>query len=170
MRDGRRIKSSLENDVPIVVSGLSTSSSSSAFPTSPTSVLQEAEVPTLHPRQQEVRVRVTQYEPSETKNNKNGDNVKLLEDTPAVLSLGKLCEEHGYFYEWTSGQKPQLIKNDRRIQCSTENYVPIVVLVYRPVLPPQLHIHLQHRYCRTLQSPQYVQQQHEVKSTSRSAR
>ena len=54
--------------------------------------------------------------------------VKLLGDTPAVLSLGKLCEDHGYSYEWTSGQKPQLIKDGRRIHCSTENYVPIVVL------------------------------------------
>ena len=53
--------------------------------------------------------------------------VKLLEDTPAILSLGKLCEDHGYFYEWTGGQKPQLIKNGRRKQCSTENYAPIVV-------------------------------------------
>ena len=35
--------------------------------------------------------------------------VKLLEDTPAVLSLGKLCEDHGYSYEWTSGHKPHLI-------------------------------------------------------------
>ena len=25
--------------------------------------------------------------------------VKLLEDTPAVLSLGKICDEHGYSYE-----------------------------------------------------------------------
>ena len=32
--------------------------------------------------------------------------VMLLEDTPAVLSLGKLCEDHGYSYHWTSGQKP----------------------------------------------------------------
>ena len=31
--------------------------------------------------------------------------VQLLEDTPAVLSLEKLCEEHGYSYEWVSGQK-----------------------------------------------------------------
>ena len=54
--------------------------------------------------------------------------VKLLEDTPAVLSLGKLCEDHGYSYEWTSGQKPQLIKDGRRTKCSTENCVPIVVL------------------------------------------
>ena len=32
--------------------------------------------------------------------------VQLLEDTLAVLSLGNLCEEHGYIYEWASGQKP----------------------------------------------------------------
>ena len=36
--------------------------------------------------------------------------VMLLEDTPAVLSLGKLCEDHGYSYHWTIGQKPHLIK------------------------------------------------------------
>ena len=53
--------------------------------------------------------------------------VKLLEDTPAVLSLGKLCEDHGYSDEWSSGQKPHLIKHGRRIQCKTENYAPIVV-------------------------------------------
>ena len=33
---------------------------------------------------------------------------QLLDDTPAVLSFGKLCEEHGYSYEWASGQKPRL--------------------------------------------------------------
>ena len=31
--------------------------------------------------------------------------VQVLEDTPAVLSHGKLWEEHGYTYEWASGQK-----------------------------------------------------------------
>ena len=35
--------------------------------------------------------------------------MKLLEDTPAVLSLGKLCDEHGYSNEWINGQKPHLI-------------------------------------------------------------
>ena len=53
--------------------------------------------------------------------------MKVLEDTPAVLSLGKLCDEHGYSYEWINGQKPHLIKNGIRIQCDTENFVPIVV-------------------------------------------
>ena len=53
--------------------------------------------------------------------------MKVLEDTPAVLSLGKLCDEHGYSYEWITGQKPHLMKNGIRIQCNTENFVPIVV-------------------------------------------
>ena len=35
--------------------------------------------------------------------------MKVLEDTPAVLSLGKLCDENGYSYEWTNCQKPHLI-------------------------------------------------------------
>ena len=51
----------------------------------------------------------------------------VLENTPAVLSLGKLCDEHGYSYEWINGQKPHLIKNGIRIQCNTKNFVPIVV-------------------------------------------
>ena len=53
--------------------------------------------------------------------------MKVLEDTPAVLSLGKLRDEQGYSYERINGQKPHLIKNGIRIQCNTENFVPIVV-------------------------------------------
>ena len=36
--------------------------------------------------------------------------MKVLESTPAVLSLGKLCDENGYSYERINGQKPHLIK------------------------------------------------------------
>ena len=53
--------------------------------------------------------------------------VMLLEGTLAFLSLGKLCEDLGYSYHWTSGQKPQLIKNGRRTECNTANHVPFVV-------------------------------------------
>ena len=53
--------------------------------------------------------------------------MKVLENTPAVLSLGKLCDEHGYSYEWINGQKPHLTKNGIRMQRNTENFVPIVV-------------------------------------------
>ena len=35
--------------------------------------------------------------------------MKVLENTPAVLSLGELCDENGYSYEWINGQKPHLI-------------------------------------------------------------
>ena len=48
--------------------------------------------------------------------------MKVLENTPAVLSLGKLCDENGYSYEWINGQKPHLIKNGIRIICNTENF------------------------------------------------
>ena len=54
--------------------------------------------------------------------------MKVLENTPAVLSLGKLCDENGYSYEWINGQKTHLIKDGIRINCNTENFVPIVVL------------------------------------------
>ena len=53
--------------------------------------------------------------------------MKVIENTPAALSLGKLCDENGYSYEWINGQKPHLIKNGIRIQCNTENFVPVVV-------------------------------------------
>ena len=53
--------------------------------------------------------------------------MKVLDNTPAVLSLGKLCDENRYSYEWINGQKPHLIKNGIWIQCNTENFVPIVV-------------------------------------------
>ena len=53
--------------------------------------------------------------------------MKVLKNTPAVLSLGKLCDENGYSYEWINGQKPHLIKNGIRIPCNTENFVPVVV-------------------------------------------
>ena len=41
--------------------------------------------------------------------------------------LGKLCEDHGYTYHWTSGQKPHLTKKGKRIDCNISNYVPFVV-------------------------------------------
>ena len=53
--------------------------------------------------------------------------VMLLEETPEVLSLGKLCEDHGYTYHWTSGQKPHLTKNGKRTDCNFSNCVTFVV-------------------------------------------
>ena len=53
--------------------------------------------------------------------------VHLLEDTRAVVSLGKLCEEHGYTHEWASGQRPHLTKDGKKILFKTEKFVPVVV-------------------------------------------
>ena len=53
--------------------------------------------------------------------------MKVIEDTPGVLSLGKLCDENGYSYEWINGQKPHLSKNGIRTPCNTENFVRVVV-------------------------------------------
>ena len=50
--------------------------------------------------------------------------VQLYKDTPPAPSLGQLCEDHGYSYEWTGGQTPRLIENGRRILCSKKNCVP----------------------------------------------
>ena len=52
----------------------------------------------------------------------------LLENTPAVLSLGKLCEDFGYSFHWTNGQKPHLIKIGKKFHRDTPNHVPFVVL------------------------------------------
>ena len=43
--------------------------------------------------------------------------VQLLEETLAVPSLGKLCEDQGYSNQWVSGQKPRLTKQGRKISC-----------------------------------------------------
>ena len=53
--------------------------------------------------------------------------VMLLEEVPAVLSYGKLCEDHGFSYHWISGQEPHLTKNGKRIDCNVSIYVPFVV-------------------------------------------
>ena len=53
--------------------------------------------------------------------------VQILGNTRAVLSLGKVCEEHGYSHERASGQKPQFTNHGKTILRNTENFVPLVV-------------------------------------------
>ena len=52
-----------------------------------------------------------------------------------VLSLGKLCEDHGYTYHWIRGQKPHLTQNGKIIDCNISNYVPFVVPGLSTVVP-----------------------------------
>ena len=53
--------------------------------------------------------------------------VQLLEETLAVLSLGNLCKDHGYSYDWVSSQEPRLTKHGKNIICKTDNFVHLVV-------------------------------------------
>ena len=55
------------------------------------------------------------------------ETVQHLEETTAVLSLGKLRKDHGYSSEWVSGQEPRLTKHGKSIICKTDNFVPLVV-------------------------------------------
>ena len=71
--------------------------------------------------------------------------VRIHDDTTAVLSLGKNCEEHGYTYEWASGQKPHLSKQGKNELCKTENVVQLVVsgLLHRHRRTRQEHLQVQ---------------------------
>ena len=87
--------------------------------------------------------------------------VHILEGTSAVPSA---CEDRGYTYEWTSGQKPFVIKNVR--QCIATRRITCLSLfqVCQLDLPDRLRVHPQHRWCRTKceMIQRHVQQIHEV--------
>ena len=51
----------------------------------------------------------------------------LLQDTPTLLSLGKLVKEHGFFYIWKPGQAPYLQKGDFKITCWPQHDVPYII-------------------------------------------
>ena len=51
--------------------------------------------------------------------NEEAQKLQILEETPADLSLGKLCSEHGYSYGW--------IKDENIIICTMHNFVFLVV-------------------------------------------
>ena len=84
--------------------------------------------------------------------------MRVIENTPAVLSLGKLCDENGYSYEWINGQKPHLIKNGIRLfatrRTSFRSWFQACHRVLPPVLILQLQWHLQDRSVIILHLPQ----------------
>ena len=67
--------------------------------------------------------------------------MKVFEDTPAVLSLGKPCHEHGYSYEWINGQKPHLIKNGIRFSVIRKMSYQSWFLVYLQLLQARISQH-----------------------------
>ena len=56
----------------------------------------------------------------------------------AVLSLGKLCDENGYSYEWINGQKPHLIKTVFGYSAIRRTSFRSWFLVYQRVVPQAL--------------------------------
>ena len=90
--------------------------------------------------------------------------VQIFEDTPTVLSLGKLFEDHGYSYEWTSGQKTHLIENGRKYNATMRITNLTLFRACQPDFPACLRLHPQHRYRRTQceMIQRQVQQTHEV--------
>ena len=89
--------------------------------------------------------------------------VTLLEETPTVLSLGKLCKHHGFSYHWTSGQKPHLTKKARELIAILRTAHHSWSLVCRQVLLLHLHLLLQRLHRRILWVTRRIQQQKEVK-------
>ena len=51
---------------------------------------------------------------------------KLMDDCPAILSLGILCTRQGWTYEWQNGKSPTLSKGTRRITLTPFHDVPMV--------------------------------------------
>ena len=87
--------------------------------------------------------------------------VQLLEETPAVLSLGKLCKDHGYYYERVSGQEPRLIKKGKSIICKTDNFLPLVV--------PGLSVHSESSSSSTTPSQESLGPEASLASANRAA-
>ena len=75
--------------------------------------------------------------------------LKVLENTPAVLSLGKLCDENIYSYEWINGQNHISLRTgfgySATRRTSFLSWFQACQRVRPPVLIIQLQGHLQDR-------------------------
>ena len=54
--------------------------------------------------------------------------VRVVEDSPSVLSLGRPCNELGHHYSWPSGETPRFSKGKKVIGRSIEHFVPVVAV------------------------------------------
>ena len=73
--------------------------------------------------------------------------VQLLEETPAVLSLGKLCEEHRYSYELGQRSATTFDPKMERILHSIRTISHL--LLFQGCRPVRVPVRLQQRHCRT---------------------
>ena len=62
--------------------------------------------------------------------------VKILDDTPAVPSLEKLCEEHRYSHEWVSSQKSRFIKKVKIFSAKRKTSYLLLFQGCHPILVP----------------------------------
>ena len=79
---------------------------------------------------------------------------KVFENTPAVLSLGKFCDENGYSYEWINGQK-----NHISLRRDSENLQYGKLRFYRGsrFVKPALRIYINHKDTQeTGESPIFI--------------
>ena len=67
--------------------------------------------------------------------------MKVLENTPAVLSLGKLCDENGYSYECISGQNHISLKTGFGYNATRRTSFLSWFQACQRVLPPVLVLH-----------------------------
>ena len=75
--------------------------------------------------------------------------VMLLEETPAVLSLWKLCEDHGFSYHRTSGQNHISPKMGRKLIAIYPTVYNLWFLESQRVLPLlRIHLPLHHLHQR----------------------
>ena len=85
--------------------------------------------------------------------------VKFVDDCPAVLSLGLLYESMGYFYSWTAGEQPFMIKDG--INWRSENHVPIVAVTRQKATPVKAGRRLlANNYSREAQSKTHLPVHH----------
>ena len=71
--------------------------------------------------------------------------VQQLEETSAVLSLGMLCEDHRYSYEWVSGQKPRLTKGKKVLSARRTTSYLLSFQGYPQILEGVRPLHRYHR-------------------------
>ena len=50
----------------------------------------------------------------------------VLDCDVAVLSLGMLCDEEGFTYNWVPNEAPTLTKDDFKVTCYPSHNVPII--------------------------------------------
>ena len=91
--------------------------------------------------------------------------VKVLEDTPAVLSLGKLCEDHGYSNEWIVVKNHVSSKKVRGYNAIRKTTSQSWSQGYRRLLLRQARLveHLQHQYRRKVLGQNLFQHQLDVR-------